>query len=170
MFLCRNIKWYFIFYLYLPWHMILIMLYSLTMIITGYKSSILLIRLSACLEQTQQSEWSDNFNRERQDLFRMYFTAYGGQVASHHGDNQVARLGKAKSGEWFSNRSTEWFMPTATFFKFWLIFHEMIAWNTSKQFLYSLFLCLADRRVSQYWNIQFEPSICDAHCTIRWGQ
>lgn len=55
-------------------------------------------------------------------------------------------------------------------FKFWLISHEIIAWNASKQFLYSLLLCLARRRVSQYWNIQFEPSICDAHCTIHWGQ
>lgn len=39
---------------------------------------------------------SDNFNRARRDLFQMCFIAFGGQMASHHGDNQVARLGKAK--------------------------------------------------------------------------
>lgn len=58
----------------------------------------LLIRLPAGLEHAQQSESSDYFNRDRQDLFQMCFPASGGQVASHHGDNQVARLGKAKSG------------------------------------------------------------------------
>lgn len=79
-------------------------------------SNTLLIRLPACLEQAQQSEWLDNFNRGRQDLFQMCFTAYGGQVASHHGDNQVARLGQAKFGRMILKQIywNEWFMLPAT--------------------------------------------------------
>lgn len=71
------------------------MLYTLTMVIIGYNHATdqtpSLPRASKAVSMI-----SDNFNRGRRDLFQMCFTAYGGQVASHHGDNQVAKLGKAK--------------------------------------------------------------------------
>lgn len=54
----------------------------------------LLIRLPACLKQVQESESQTILAGESE----ICFTAYGGQAASHHGDNQVARPGKAKFG------------------------------------------------------------------------
>lgn len=75
--------------------MILIMLYN----DNGHhrlQIIILLVDFLLALSKHGSLAISDNFNRARRDLFQMCFIAFGGQVASHHGDNQVARLGKAK--------------------------------------------------------------------------
>lgn len=151
--------------------MILIMLYSLTWSSQG-KNNHAVGRRLACLEGAQQSDDLRQFYRARRDSFQMCFIAFGGQMAFTMVTIRLLGWARPSLEEWSSkqNNWNEWFMPPATFFKFWLISHEITVWNTSNQFLYSLFLCLADRRISQYWNIQFEPSICDAHCTIHWGQ
>lgn len=129
--------------------MILIALYSLTAMITGYK-------LSGCRPESRLP-WSTRSSLKGLAMVTGQGEIFFRGVSLLLEDKWLLTmvtsrlLGWVRPSleEWSSNSSTEWFMPPATFFKFWLVSHEIIAWNAPKQFLHSLLPCLAGRRVSQ---------------------